>query len=59
MKRDKCTCEFTITDLSKRLSVSEVQNATLSLFGIPMRIPEENSKSTTLEEFILEGWNKC
>ena len=50
----KIKAEFTITDLSKGLSVSDIQNAALSLFSTPMRLPKESVKFMTLEEFILD-----
>ena len=50
----KIKAEFTITDLSKGLSISDVQRATLSLFSSPMRFPKESAKFMTLEEFILD-----
>ena len=46
--------EFIITDLSKGLSISDIQKAAFSLFSTPMRFPEESVKFMTLEEFILD-----
>ena len=45
--------EFKITDLSKGLSVLDIQRATLTLFSTPIKFPEERPKFMTLEEFIL------
>ena len=45
--------EFKITNLSKGLSISDVQRATLTLFSTPMKFPEDSPKFMTLEEFIL------
>ena len=54
MKQKRVKAEFTITDLSKGLSISDIQRATLSLFSTPMRFPKESVKFMTLEEFILD-----
>jgi hypothetical protein len=54
MKQKRVKAEFTITDLSKGLSMSDIQNAALSLFSTPMRFPKESAKFMTLEEFILD-----
>lgn len=51
-KRTKA--EFIITDLSKGLSIKDVQNAVLRLFTTPIRFPKEPPKFMTLEEFILD-----
>ena len=51
-KRTKA--EFTLTDLSKGLSISDIQNAAFSLFSTPMRFPKESLRFMTLEEFILD-----
>ena len=53
MDEDKCWAEFVITDLSKGLSIEEVQNAAFSLFTTPMKLPKESPKRMTIEEFIL------
>jgi hypothetical protein len=50
----KIKAEFIITDLSKGLSISDVQRAALSLFSSPMRFPKESLKFMTIEEFILD-----
>ena len=50
--------EFKITDLSKKMSISEIQNLTLSFFSTPMKIPKESAKFMTLEEFIVEEGNE-
>ncbi len=44
--------EFRLTDVSKSLSVRDLQNATLALFSTPMRFPKESPEFMTLEEFI-------
>lgn len=54
MDNDKCRAEFKLTDISKGLSIEDVQNAALSLFTTPMKIPKEGPKFMTLEEFILD-----
>lgn len=54
MKQKRVKAEFTITDLSKELSIGDVQRAALSLFSTPMRLPKESAKFMTLEEFILD-----
>ena len=54
----KIEAEFTITDLSKGLSISDIQNAAFSLFSTPMRFPKESAKFMTLEEFILDQEEK-
>ena len=51
-KRTKA--KFIITDLSKGLSISDIQNAAFSLFPTPIRLPKEDVKFMTLEEFILD-----
>lgn len=45
--------EFKITDLSKGLSMRDIQNAALSLFSTPVKFSEEEYETKTLEEFIL------
>ena len=54
MKQKRVKAEFTIPDLSKGLSMSDIQRAALSLFSTPMRLPKESAKFMTLEEFILD-----
>lgn len=54
----KIKAEFIITDLSKGLSISDIQNAAFSLFSTPMRFPRESVKFMTLEEFILDKEEK-
>ena len=54
----KIKAEFIITDLSKGLSISDIQKAAFSLFSTPMRFPEESVKFMTLEEFILDQEEK-
>ena len=54
----KIKAKFIITDLSKGLSISDIQNAAFSLFSTPMRFPEESVKFMTLEEFILDQKEK-
>ena len=51
----KIKAEFIITDLSKGLSISDVQKAALSLFSSPMVLPKDSPKIMTLEEFIKEA----
>lgn len=51
-------CEFIITDLSKGLSVEDVQNAALSMFSTPVLFSEEENKAETVEEFILGKTNE-
>jgi hypothetical protein len=58
MEKKKIKAEFTITDLSKGLSVEEIQNLALSLFSTPMRFPKDSPKMMTLEEFILDEGDK-
>ena len=54
MGKDKCWAEFKLTDISKGLSIKDIQNAVFSLFTTPLRLPKESPKEMTLEEFILE-----
>ena len=54
----KIKAEFIITDLSKGLSISDIQKAAFSLFSTPMRFPKESVKFMTLEEFILDQEEK-
>ena len=42
-----------LTDLSK-VSVEDIQKASLCLFGSPMRLPKESPQYMTIEEFILK-----
>ena len=58
MEQKKVKAEFTITDLSKGLSIEEVQNAALSLFSTPIRFPKDSPRYMTLEEFILDEGDK-
>lgn len=51
---DKVKCEFKLTDLSKGLSIKDLQNAALRLFTTPIKFPKEGPKFMTLEEFILD-----
>ena len=54
MDKDKCWAEFKLTDISKGLSIKDVQNAVFSLFTTPLRFPKEGPKFMSLEEFIIE-----
>ena len=45
---------FELTDISKGLSIKNIQSAVFSVFTIPLRLPKESPKFMSLEEFILE-----
>ena len=55
MDENKCWVEFNLTDMSKGLSVEDVQRAMLTLFPTPVALPKESPKIMTLEEFIKES----
>ena len=52
---DKVKCEFELTDLSKGLSVKDIQSKALQLFITPLVFPKGSLEFRTLEEFILNG----
>ena len=54
MDKDKCWAELKLTDISRGLSMKNIQNAVFSLFPTPLRFPKESPKKMTLEEFIIE-----
>lgn len=47
--------EYKITDLSKELSVGDIQNAVLSMFVTPIKLPPKACEAKTLEEFVLSN----
>lgn len=53
--KDKVEVTFELTDISKGLSVSDIQRATLRLFTTPISFPTNSPKVMTLEEVILES----
>ena len=52
-KKDKCRVEFKLTDISKGLSIEDIQHACFSLFPTPVKLPKDSPKPMTLEEFII------
>ena len=52
-KKDKCWAEFKLTDISKGLSIEDIQHACFTLFPTPIKLPQDECKEMTLEEFIL------
>ena len=53
MEEERVRANFEITDLSKGLSMEDIQNANFTLFSTPMSFPENEVEAMTLEEFIL------
>ena len=49
---------YKITDLSKKMSIKDVQNAVFSLFSTPIQFSEKENEATTSEEFILGELNE-
>ena len=50
---NKCWAQFKLTDISKGLSIKDVQNAVFSVFTAPLRLPKEGPRFMSLEEFIM------
>lgn len=46
--------KFELTDISKGLSINDIQRACFTLFTTPMNIPSDKPEVMTLEEFIVK-----
>lgn len=46
--------KFELTDISKGLSMSDIERACFTLFTTPLNVPSDRPEIMTLEEFILK-----
>ena len=46
--------KFKLTDISKGLSMNDIERACFTLFTTPINVPSDRPEIMTLEEFILK-----